>query len=96
MLVLYVEFETIDSSETWQHVLRIYLYLSIGDICGATIDLVDYALHIVAFAFAFAPFLQLQREVTVRRRLLKIVAVASNERVDAQLGQVFDTFFHLF
>ena len=67
VLVLNVQFEAIDASETRQHVLRVHLNLGIGDVGGTAVDLVDYALHIVAFALAITPLLELQREVAVRR-----------------------------
>ena len=67
MLVLHVQFETVDASETWQHVLRVHLNLRVGDVCCATVYLLHDALVVVALALALVPLLQLQREVTVRR-----------------------------
>ena len=96
MLVLHMQLEAVDASEAWQHVLRVHLNLGVGDVGCAAVDLVNNALNIVALALAFVPFLQLQREVAVRRRLLEVVAGTGDKRVDAQLGQVFDTLLHLF
>ena len=45
---------------------------------------------------ALAPLLQFQGEVTVGRRLFEVIAVARDERVDAQLREVFDSFLDLF
>ena len=73
-----MEFETVDASKAWQHVLRVHLDLGIGDISRTTVDLLDDALHIVALALALAPLLQFQREVTIRRRLLEVVTITSD------------------
>ena len=67
VLVLHVQLETVDASETWQHVLRVHLNLGICDVGGTTIDFLHDALVIVAFTLTLVPFLQFQREVTVRR-----------------------------
>ena len=66
MLILYVELEAVDTAEAREHILRVHLNLRVGDVSGATVDLVDYALHIIALALALAPLFELQREVTVR------------------------------
>ena len=95
VFVLYVEFEAIEPPEARQHVLCIHLNLSVGDISGTAIDFIHDALHIVAFALALAPLLQFQREVAIRRRLLEVVRVAGDERVDTDLGNVLDALLHL-
>ena len=66
MLVLHVQFETVDASEAWQHILRVHLNLCVGNVGGPAVYLLHDALVVVALARALVPFLQLQRKVTVR------------------------------
>ena len=96
MLVLYVELEAVDTSKAREHVLGVDLYLRVGDVGSAMVDLVDHTLHIIAFALALTPLFQFQSEVTVGRGLFEVVGVTSDERVDTQLRQVLDTLLHLF
>ena len=96
MLVLDMQFETVDSTEARQHVLCVHLNLRIGNVCRSTVYLVHHALHIVTITFSLVPLLQFQRKVTIRRRLFEVVAVACYQRIDTQLWQVLDTLLHLF
>ena len=91
-----MQFETIDTSESRQHILRVHLNLCIGNVCRSAVYLVHHALHVIALTLSLVPLLQFQREVTVRRRLFEVIAVTRNERVDTQLWQVLDTLLHLF
>ena len=95
MLVLHMQLKTIDTSEARQHILCVHLNLRIGNVGRPAVYLLHNALIIIALASTLVPFLQFQREVTIRRGLLKAVRVARNERVDAQLRQVLDTCLHL-
>ena len=67
MLVLYVDFEAVDTPKAREKVLRVHLNFSVGDIGGAAVYLINDALRVVTFALALVPFLEFQSEIAIRR-----------------------------